>query len=87
MENNKIEFEFLDDIDLSEIEAVDRTGRWSRIFKEWINSNKKAVKLSLKSANERTLCRSSLYAFMRKYHLDWTVVSEKNTYNVYIVRA
>lgn len=87
MENNKIEIEFLDDIDLSEIESVDRDGRWSMILREWIKSGTKACKLTCANQKEKTRCKSALTGFIKAHNLDWTFVGERGTNNVYVVRA
>lgn len=83
----KVKFEFLDDIDLSEIEIATHDGRWVKILKEWIESGAKACKLTCASPKEKNRCRSAINLFVKKHALDWTVVSERGTYNVYVVRA
>lgn len=87
MENKKIEFEFLEDFDLSEIEIATHDGRWVKILKEWIESEAKACKLTCASPKEKSRCRSAISLFIKNHALDWTVVSERGTYNVYVVRA
>lgn len=87
MLNEKIEFEFLEDFDLSEIEVATHDGRWVKILKEWIESGAKACKLTCASPKEKNRCRGAINLFVKKHALDWTVVGEKGTYNVYVVRA
>ena len=87
MLKEKIEFEFLDDFDLSEIEVATRNGRWSKILNEWVASNAKACRLTCANAEEKRRCRGAISTFVRTHKLDWTVVSEKGTYNIYVVRA
>lgn len=87
--SEKIQYEFLDDFDLSEIdgEFPGTHGRWSNILREWIKSGAKACKLTCANENEKRRCKGSLSNFIRNHKLDWTFVSERGTNNVYVVRA
>jgi len=87
--NNKIEFTFLDDLDLSLIEkdGSGTNGRWANIIREWVNSGAKACKLTCANLAEKKRCKSALYNFIRDHKLDWTFVGERGTNNVYLVRS
>ena len=86
----KIEFEFLEELDLLQIEtdgAGGRKGRWSMILREWIKSGTKACKLTCANQKEKARCKSALAGFIKAHNLDWTFVGERGTNNVYVVRA
>lgn len=81
------DFEFLTDFDVNSIDVATREGRWAVTLLDWLNSDTKACKFSLKSADERRRCRGALANYIRSHNLDWTVYLERNTYNIYVVRA
>lgn len=85
----KIQYEFLEDFDLSEIdgEYPGTHGRWSNILREWIKSDAKACRLACANQDEKRRCKSSLQNFIKVHKLDWTYVGERGTNNVYVVRS
>lgn len=88
--SENIQYEFLDDFDLSEIDGEypgQHGGRWSNILKEWVKSGAKACRLTCANENEKKRCKGSLSNFIRKHKLDWTFVGERGTNNVYVVRT
>lgn len=87
----KIEFTFLNDLDLSLIEkdssGSGSSGRWANIIREWVNSGAKACKLTCANLAEKKKCKCALSNYIRSHNLDWTYIGEKGTNNVYLVRA
>jgi len=87
--NNRIEFTFLNDIDLSSIakDGTGSTGRWVNVLYEWINSGAKACKLTCANEAEKKKCKCALSNYIRSHNLDWTYIGERGTNNVYVVKA
>jgi len=83
----KIQFEMLEDFDINSIDVATRDRKWADIFDQWRETSSKTLKLSLKSAKEKDRAVTSLGVYKRQHNLDWTVYRERNTYNVYVVRA
>ena len=85
-EERKYDFEWLDEIP-SDVEFNERKNYWVEPFKEWVESDRKVIKIMLKNVNDKRNCYASLKAFMKKNNLDYTVYCEKGYYNIYVVRA
>lgn len=80
-----IEYEYLETFDLSDVIAS--RGRYAPIIEKWLLSNAKALKFSLKSIEDRRRCRAAITRYRDSHHYDWTIYNEKNSYNLYVVRA
>ena len=85
----KIEYAFLKDFDLSQIEQEipGQNGRWAKILYEWASTDAKACRLTCASETEKKKCKSALYNLIKSHSLDWTYVGERGTNNVYVVRS
>lgn len=83
----KIQFEILEDFDINSIDIATRNRRWAEILEQWRETDAKTLKFSLKNAKEKDQAVASIGMYKRAHNLDWTVYRERNTYNVYVVRA
>lgn len=87
MEKN---YEFLEDFDPNDIEIATQggeKGKWTNILCEWMETDSKTLKFSLKSQDEKRLCRAAISQYIRKHGLDYTIYNEKNKFNIYVVRS
>lgn len=80
-----MEINYLDE--LPNVDFNTRDGRWVRTFREWMESDAKVIKLSLKNADEKRMCYQAIRNFIAKNKLDYTIYCERGKYNVYVVRA
>ena len=85
-EEKVFEIAWLDELP-SDFEAYDKMNDWVTPFKEWILSDKKVIKLSMKNAKDKNRCYASIRRFINAHNLDYTLYPEKNKYNIYVVRA
>ena len=81
------EFEFLNDFDINSIDLATKEGRWTITIHEWEKTDAKTLRFTLHNAEEKNACRSAVMTYIRNHKLDWTVYSERNKYNIYVVRA
>lgn len=85
----KIEYAFIKDFDLSQIEQElpGQNGRWANILYEWMRTDAKACRLTCANDSEKKKRKASLSNFIRNHKLDWIYVGERGTNNVYVVRS
>ena len=83
----KFEFAFLTDFDPNEIEIATKEQRWAEVIKQWMDTDAKTLKFSLKNIEEKGRCRTAVNKYLETHNLDYTVYSEKNKNNIYVVRA
>ena len=83
----KPKYEFLTDFDINDIEIATRERKWASIMDEWVKTNAKTLKFTLKNQNELAACKGAIGTYKRNHGYDWTIVREKATYNIYVVRA
>ena len=84
---NDYTFELLDDFNVNDIDVSKNEGRWACTVHDFERSNAKAVKFVCGNSAEKNRCYGSLTSYVKRKHLDWTIYCERNTYNIYLVRA
>lgn len=82
------EYEYLSDFNLDDLDVTrNRSGKWSMLLDEFAKTDNKTLKISLKKTEDKRSCTSSIRQYIKKNKLDWTMYLERNTFNVYVVRA
>ena len=88
MKENNFEYEFISDINLDELDLNSKkNGKYVDVLKMFVKNENKTLKMTLKNEKDRESCCSSIRNYIKKNRLDWTLYTERNTYNIYVVRA
>lgn len=87
--SNKVELEFLDELDndLMVARRANRSGVWVDIFRDFLTNEHKYVVISFKNTKERTTCVNSLRRFKQKYNLDFTFGNYGPGVRLYIAKS
>lgn len=88
MKESNFEYEFISDINLDELDLNSKkNGKYVDVLKKFLKEEGKTLRMSLKNEKDKESCCSSIRNYIKKNKLDWTVYTERNTYNIYVVRA
>ena len=75
------------DVELEELFKKGDLGQYAPIYKAWMDSGEKVLKISCKNSKQRQAVYYSMSMFVKNHNYDWTIYKSKTGLDLYFVRA
>ena len=75
------------DVELEDLFKQGDLGQYVPMYKAWMESGEKVLKITCKNSKQRTAIYNSMSYFKKRHNKDWTIFKSKTGLDLYFVRA